>query len=214
MRNGSDQPTPVHNLIRVIVLRWENRRWIFPRSHSWEMVLWQMYTAKARIRLRMRAIWSGPSPYTYRIIVYMYSRIYRRFRAGPDQNAQIQRHIEKLIWETKKGRSKQHICNCIYKRKSGINRHAEPPWNGQKNNIQSNLNSSNTDGSFTMDNSNWFLRPYEILHKAQENKYLGKFSYFIMKLYVWCTHLFEKLPISRINFHGPKVVRAISVYNI
>ena len=32
-----------------------------------------------------------------------------------------------------------------------------------------------------------FLNPYEILPKAQENKYLGKFSYTIMKLYVVCT---------------------------
>ena len=54
--------------------------------------------------------------------------------------------------------------------------------------IQSNLNSSNTDGSFTMANSNSFLSSYEILPLAQENKYLGKFSYFIMKLYVVCTH--------------------------
>ena len=54
--------------------------------------------------------------------------------------------------------------------------------------IQSNLNSSNTDGSFTMANSNSFLSPYEILPLAQENKYLGKCSYFIMKLYVVCTH--------------------------
>ena len=54
--------------------------------------------------------------------------------------------------------------------------------------IQSNLNSSNTNGSFTMANSNSFLSPYEILPIAQENKYLGKFFYFIMKLYVVCTH--------------------------
>ena len=55
--------------------------------------------------------------------------------------------------------------------------------------IQSNLNSSNTDGSFTtMANSNSFLSPYEILSLAQENKYLGKFSYSIMKLYAVCTH--------------------------
>ena len=52
-------------------------------------------------------------------------------------------------------------------------------------NTQSNLNSSNTDGSFTMANS--YLNPYEILPLAQENKYLGKL-YFIMKLYVVCTH--------------------------
>ena len=54
--------------------------------------------------------------------------------------------------------------------------------------IQSNLDGSNTDGSFTMANSNSFLSPNEILPIAQENKYLGKFSYFIVKLYVVCTH--------------------------
>ena len=54
--------------------------------------------------------------------------------------------------------------------------------------IQSNLAGSDTDGSFTMANSNSFLSPYEILPVAQENKYLGKFSYFIMKLYVVCIH--------------------------
>ena len=54
--------------------------------------------------------------------------------------------------------------------------------------LQSNLNSSNTDGSFTMANSDSFLSPYEILPIAQENKYLRKLSYFIMKLYVVCTH--------------------------
>ena len=54
--------------------------------------------------------------------------------------------------------------------------------------IQSNLNSSNTDGSFTMANSNSFLSPYENLPITQERKYLGKFSYFIMKSYVVCTH--------------------------
>ena len=52
--------------------------------------------------------------------------------------------------------------------------------------IQSNLDGSNTDGSFTMANSNLFLSPYEILPIAQENKYLRKFSYFIMKLYDVC----------------------------
>ena len=55
--------------------------------------------------------------------------------------------------------------------------------------VQSALDGSNTDGSFTiMANSNSFMSPYEILPLAQENKYLGKFSYFIMKLYVVCTH--------------------------
>ena len=54
--------------------------------------------------------------------------------------------------------------------------------------LQSNLDSSNTDGSFTMANSNSFFSPYEILLIVQENKYLGIFSYFITKLYVVCTH--------------------------
>ena len=53
--------------------------------------------------------------------------------------------------------------------------------------MQSNLNGSNTDGSFTMANSNSFLSPNETLPIAQESKYLGKFSYFIVKLYVVCT---------------------------
>ena len=61
-------------------------------------------------------------------------------------------------------------------------------WPSRYKFIQSNLNSSNTDGSFTMAYSNSFLSPYEILPIAQENKYLGKFSYSIMKLYVVCTH--------------------------
>ena len=54
-------------------------------------------------------------------------------------------------------------------------------------NIQSNLNSSDIDGSFTMANSNSVLSPYEILPMDQE-KNLRKLSYFIMKLYVVCTH--------------------------
>ena len=54
--------------------------------------------------------------------------------------------------------------------------------------IQSNRDGSNTDGSFTMVNSNSFLSPYEILPIAQENKYLRNFFYFIVKLYVVCTH--------------------------
>ena len=54
--------------------------------------------------------------------------------------------------------------------------------------VQYNLNGSNTDGSFTVDDSNSFFSPYKILPVAQENKYLGFFSYFIMELYVVCTH--------------------------
>ena len=54
--------------------------------------------------------------------------------------------------------------------------------------VHSNLDGSNTDGSFPIANSNSFLSPHEILPIAQENKYLRKFSYFIVKLYVVCTH--------------------------
>ena len=55
-------------------------------------------------------------------------------------------------------------------------------------NILYNLNGSNTDGSITVDDSNSFFSPYKILPIAQENKYLGTFPYFIMELYVVCTH--------------------------
>ena len=55
--------------------------------------------------------------------------------------------------------------------------------------LQYNLNGSNTDGSFTVDDSNSFFSPYKILPIAQENKYLMIFlSYSIMDLYVVCTH--------------------------
>ena len=43
--------------------------------------------------------------------------------------------------------------------------------------LQSNLDGSNTDDSFTMANSNSFLSPYEILPIAQGNKYLRTFSF-------------------------------------
>ena len=54
--------------------------------------------------------------------------------------------------------------------------------------VQSNLNSSNTDGSIKIAYSNSFLSPYEVLLIAQENKYLETFSYSIMKLYAVCIH--------------------------
>ena len=54
--------------------------------------------------------------------------------------------------------------------------------------LQYNLNGSNTDGSFSVDDSNSFFSPCKILPIALENKYLGIFSYFIMELYVECTH--------------------------
>ena len=57
-----------------------------------------------------------------------------------------------------------------------------------KAHLQYNLNGSNTDGLLTVDDSNSFFSPYKIFPIAQENKYLEIFSYFIMKLYVVCTH--------------------------
>ena len=55
--------------------------------------------------------------------------------------------------------------------------------------MESNLNGSNNNGSlFTMVNLDLFLSPYEILPIAQENKFLGKFSYVIMKLYIVFAH--------------------------
>ena len=76
---------------------------------------------------------------------------------------------------------------------------ADPFPEGSKNNsdrvvtlesvLQYNLNGLNPGGSFTLDDSNFFFSPYKILPIAQENKYLGIcFSYFIMELYVVCTH--------------------------
>ena len=54
--------------------------------------------------------------------------------------------------------------------------------------IQYYPDGSNLDGSFTVDDSKSFFSPYKILPIAQENKYLGIFSYFITELYVVCTH--------------------------
>ena len=54
--------------------------------------------------------------------------------------------------------------------------------------IQYNLNGLNPDGLFTLDDSNSSFSPYKILPIAQENKYLGIFSYFIMEFYVVCIH--------------------------
>ena len=53
-----------------------------------------------------------------------------------------------------------------------------------------------------MNNSISFLIPYEIFPTAEENKYLGKFSYFLIKLYVVCVHknrLIEAILMSTLN---------------
>ena len=72
-------------------------------------------------------------------------------------------------------------------RRPRLNKYAGIP-NTKPLDIQSNLNSSNTDGSFTMANSNSFLSPYKFLQIAPDNKYLEKISYFIMTLYAVYTH--------------------------
>ena len=48
--------------------------------------------------------------------------------------------------------------------------------------LQYNLNGSNTDGSFTVDDSNLFFSPYKIL---PENKYLGIFFLFYHGIVCW-----------------------------
>ena len=58
-----------------------------------------------------------------------------------------------------------------------------------RDNVQPNLNNSNTDGSLTMAYSDSFLSPHEILPIAQENKYLGKFSFY--DEIVCCVHSLE-----------------------
>ena len=55
-------------------------------------------------------------------------------------------------------------------------------------NVQSNSDSSNTVGFLPWLIRTHVLSPYKTLSIAQENKYTGKFSYFIKKLYVECTH--------------------------
>ena len=57
-----------------------------------------------------------------------------------------------------------------------------------ENHIQSNLNNSNTDGSFTMANSNSLLSPYEILPIAPENR--GKIFLFYHEI-VCCVYSLE-----------------------
>ena len=57
-------------------------------------------------------------------------------------------------------------------------------------NIQYNLNGSNTDGLFTVDDSNSFFSPYKILPIAHENKYLGIFFLFYHGI-VCCVHSLE-----------------------
>ena len=56
--------------------------------------------------------------------------------------------------------------------------------------IQYNVNGSNTDGSFTVDDSNSFFSPYKILPIAQENKYLGIFFLFYHEI-VCCVYSLE-----------------------
>ena len=70
------------------------------------------------------------------------------------------------------------VCIILYFRKK------KQTKKNKKKQIQYNPNSSNMDGWFTVEDSNFFFSPYKILPIAQENKYLGIFSYFILEMYV------------------------------
>ena len=65
--------------------------------------------------------------------------------------------------------------------------HTLGKFSRQKMKIQYNLNGSNTDGSFTVDDSNSFFSPYKILPIAQENKYLGIFFLILSWNCMLCT---------------------------
>ena len=56
--------------------------------------------------------------------------------------------------------------------------------------IQSNLNSSNTDGSFTVTDSNSFFSPYEILSENHENKIFTDIFLFCHEI-VCCVYSLE-----------------------
>ena len=57
--------------------------------------------------------------------------------------------------------------------------------------IQYNLNGWNTDGLFTLDDSNSFFSPYKILPIAQENKYLRIFFFLFYHGIVCCMYSLE-----------------------
>ena len=100
----------------------------------------------------------------------------------------LPRHQEQERWWTNNNKNKRHVWN--HRR---INNEL---------NLQSNLNSSNTDGSLTMADSNYFLSPYKILPTILEKKYLRKFFLFIIRLSVVYTHknrLFEAILINTPN---------------
>ena len=57
--------------------------------------------------------------------------------------------------------------------------------------VQYNLNGSNTDGSFTVDDSNSFFSPYKILPIAQENKYIMIFFFLFYHGIACCVYSSE-----------------------
>ena len=59
------------------------------------------------------------------------------------------------------------------------------------NSIQYNLNGSNPDGSFTVDDSNSFFSPYKILPVAQENKYILRYFFLFYHWIVCCVYSLE-----------------------
>ena len=68
--------------------------------------------------------------------------------------------------------------------------HIQLNFDGSNICIQYNLNGSNTDGSFTVHDSNSFFSPHKILQLAQENKYLMIFFLFYREI-VCCVYSLE-----------------------
>ena len=66
--------------------------------------------------------------------------------------------------------------------------------------IQSNLSSSNTDGSFTIADSNSFLSPYEILPIAKTKQMFMEMFLFNHKV-ACCVRLIEAILMSTLNIH-------------
>ena len=90
--------------------------------------------------------------------------------------------LQEIIWVHRD----QQGLSCMQKKKKKKKKKKSQKKSRYNNN--NNNNNNNTDGSFTMADSNSFSSPCKILLIAQENKYLRKFSYSIVKLHVVCTH--------------------------
>ena len=71
--------------------------------------------------------------------------------------------------------------------------------------VQYNLNGSNTDGSFTLDDSNSFQSLQNPSNSSRKQIFWDFFPYFIMELYVVCIHknrLIEAILMSTLNIQS------------